>query len=79
MDPRFRGDERRGRIRVSDKFPWRAVMGFGLGRLRLSPREFWAATLRELSAAAEAIGGVRGAPIERAAFDELIKRFPDRT
>jgi uncharacterized phage protein (TIGR02216 family) len=54
-------------------------MGFGLGQLRLSPREFWAATLRELSAAAEGIGGGRGVPIERAALDDLIRRYPDRS
>ncbi len=64
---------------MAEQFPWREVMGFGLGRLRLSPAEFWAATLRELSAAAEGIGGVRGAPIERGALDELIKRYPDQS
>lgn len=64
---------------MTEKFPWREVMGFGLGRLRLSPRAFWSATLRELSAAAEGIGSVRGAPIERAALDALIKRYPDRS
>jgi uncharacterized phage protein (TIGR02216 family) len=52
-------------------------MAFGLGRLRLAPREFWAATLQELSAAAEAMGAARGPPMARAAFDELIRRFPD--
>jgi uncharacterized phage protein (TIGR02216 family) len=61
---------------MADRFPWREVMVFGLGRLRLAPREFWAATLRELSAAAEAMG-TRGAPMERAALDDLIRRFPD--
>jgi uncharacterized phage protein (TIGR02216 family) len=62
---------------MSERFPWREVMGFGLGRLRLAPREFWAATLRELLAAAEGLGAGRGAPMERDAFRQLMARFPD--
>jgi uncharacterized phage protein (TIGR02216 family) len=62
---------------MPERFPWPEVMAFGLGRLRLAPREFWAATLRELSAAAEAMGGGRGPPMARAALDELIRRYPD--
>jgi uncharacterized phage protein (TIGR02216 family) len=54
-------------------------MAFGLGRLRLAPADFWRATLRELSAAAETMRAVRGARMERGALDELIKRYPDGT
>jgi uncharacterized phage protein (TIGR02216 family) len=62
---------------MPEQFPWREVMAFGLGRLRLAPREFWAATLPELAAAAEAMSAPRAAPMERAALDELVRRFPD--
>jgi len=57
-------------------FPWREAIGFGLGVLRLSPREFWAMTPRELAYAIEAVRG-RAAPLERAAFDDLMRRYPD--
>jgi uncharacterized phage protein (TIGR02216 family) len=62
---------------VAEQFPWREVMGFGIGRLRMAPRDFWAATLRELVAAADALGHVRGLPMERAALGDLMARFPD--
>ena len=53
---------------------------FGLGVLKLPPRDFWAMTPRELAAA---LAGVmpqkaRTAPITRARFDDLMSRFPDR-
>ncbi|CAN5209193.1 hypothetical protein BH10PSE7_BH10PSE7_03700 [soil metagenome] len=54
------------------KFPWAELMHLGLGRLRLSPRDFWAMTLRELHAAL----GVRQ-PLRRAELDDLMRRFPD--
>jgi uncharacterized phage protein (TIGR02216 family) len=54
-------------------------MSFGLGVLRLSPREFWAMTPRELDAA---IRGLLGPPAasptpSRAGLDQLMQRFPD--
>jgi uncharacterized phage protein (TIGR02216 family) len=53
-------------------------MRFGLGVLRLSPRDFWDTTPRELHAAAEG----RYAPAARApsrdALAELMRRFPDQ-
>ncbi|MBI1981359.1 MAG: phage tail assembly chaperone [Methylocystis sp.] len=52
-------------------------MAFGLGVLRLSPREFWSMTPRELFCAAEGVyGKAPGAP-SRPALDELMRRFPD--
>ena len=35
-------------------FPWGEAMRFGFGVMRLSSREFWALTPRELAAAFEA-------------------------
>ena len=58
---------------MSGAFPWRAAMAFGLGTLRLPPPTFWALTPRELAALA---GGADEAP-DRAALDELMRRFPD--
>ena len=48
-------------------------MFLGLGLLRLAPRDFWALTLRELSAAL----GEGTSPLERARLDEMMKEFPD--
>lgn len=57
-------------------FPWKEAIGFGLGVLRLSPDEFWRMTPRELAYAIEAVRG-RGAPLNRDAFTEMMKRYPD--
>lgn len=57
-------------------FPWTQAIGFGLGILKLPPEQFWRMTPRELSYAIEAVSG-RGAPLDRAAFGDLMKRFPD--
>jgi uncharacterized phage protein (TIGR02216 family) len=52
-------------------------MAFGLGVLRLAPRDFWSMTPRELFCAAEGVyGKTPGAP-SRAALGELMRRFPD--
>lgn len=59
-------------------FPWREAMAIGFGVLKLSSREFWALTPRELAAAMEGLGVPSGAPMDRAAFEELARRFPDR-
>ncbi|GGF53187.1 hypothetical protein GCM10007301_10810 [Azorhizobium oxalatiphilum] len=60
-------------------FPWDAAMGFGLGCLRLAPRDFWAMTPRELAAAVRAVNGppTRGAALDRAGLAALMARFPD--
>jgi uncharacterized phage protein (TIGR02216 family) len=44
--------------------------------LRLPPDQFWRMTPRELAYAIEAVKG-RAVPIDRAAFAELMKRYPD--
>ena len=54
-------------------FPWDAAMRLGLGRLRLSPREFWAMTLRELAAAA----GPMQAPMSRGELERMMAKYPD--
>ncbi len=58
-------------------FPWREAMAIGFGVLRLSSREFWALTPRELAAAIEGLGGQAAAPMDRAAFEALARRYPD--
>lgn len=57
-------------------FPWAQAIGFGLGVLKLSPEQFWRMTPRELSYAIDAVRG-RGAPFDRAAFGDLMTRYPD--
>lgn len=51
-------------------------MCFGLGVLRLAPEQFWRMTPRELAYAIEAVRG-RNTPLSRAAFNDLMKRYPD--
>lgn len=59
-------------------FPWEAAMAFGLGTLRLAPREFWAMTPRELAAAhAGVTGRGAGAPLDRGALEKLMANHPD--
>lgn len=50
-------------------------MAAGLGVLRLSPRDFWTMTPRELAAAIEGLnGGPASLPLGRG---ELMQLFPD--
>lgn len=51
-------------------------MRFGFGVMRLSSKEFWGLTPRELAAAFEAISGPRGAP-DRGRLEGLMQRYPD--
>ncbi len=55
------------------KFPWDALMHFGLGTLHLSPYEFWRSTLREMTAA----GGLLRRPLLRQNLLDLMSQFPD--
>jgi uncharacterized phage protein (TIGR02216 family) len=63
--------------RSTAPFAWREAIGFGLGVLRLSPDAFWRMTPRELALAAEALLGPRVRPLGRAAFADLMRRYPD--
>lgn len=59
-------------------FPWDEAMRFGFGVLRLSSREFWGLSPRELAAAFEARSGLsRGSAPGRDALAGLMRRFPD--
>ncbi|NEU14066.1 phage tail assembly chaperone [Methylobacterium sp. BTF04] len=57
-------------------FPWDDALALGLGTLRWRPRDFWAATPRELIAAAGP--STRRSPAAgRADLDRLIAAYPD--
>ncbi len=58
-------------------FPWGDAMRLGFGVLRLSSREFWGLTPRELAAAFEGIAGRRTTAPDRNALGKLMERFPD--
>ncbi|WP_280136305.1 rcc01693 family protein [Nitratireductor soli] len=59
-------------------FPWREIMGFALGVLRLSPAVFWSMSPRELECVLGALpAGTMAAPA-RADLADLMQRFPDR-
>lgn len=51
-------------------------MGFGLGVLRLSPRDFWLMTPRELAAAMRGPAPASSAA-DRAVLAVLMAAFPD--
>ncbi|MEW9616002.1 rcc01693 family protein [Shinella sp. S4-D37] len=57
-------------------FPWEAALHAGLGRMRLSAKDFWAMTPREL---AFALGTLRPLPPApgRDALAALMRAFPD--
>jgi len=52
-------------------------MRLGFGVLRLSSKEFWGLTTRELAAAFEALSGARPGAPDRARFKQMMERFPD--
>jgi uncharacterized phage protein (TIGR02216 family) len=52
-------------------------MAFGLGVLRLSPRDFWSMTPRELASAAEGVYGRKTGAPSRDALAALMRAFPD--
>ncbi len=58
-------------------FPWDAVMALGLSTLRWRPRDFWAATPREIAAAAGLSPHRAGAALGRADLARLIATHPD--
>ena len=58
-------------------FPWADAMRLGFGVLKLSSRDFWGLTPRELAAAFEGIAGRRTTPPDRNGLHALMERFPD--
>lgn len=59
-------------------FPWDDVMAFGLGTLRLPPREFWAMTPREMAAAHAGVSGRGvGTALGREGLERLMALHPD--
>ncbi len=59
-------------------FPWREAMQVGFGVMRLSSREFWALTPRELAAAFEGVSGRTTSPPARVALERMMVAYPDR-
>ncbi|GAB6841477.1 putative phage protein (TIGR02216 family) [Methylorubrum rhodinum] len=58
-------------------FPWDAAMALGLSVLRWCPRDFWAATPREIAAAAGLGSRHSGDALGRADFERLVAAHPD--
>jgi len=58
------------------RFPWEAVLAFGLGRLRLLPASFWALSLPEFAAMA-GISPAGGFAIARRRLEQMMTQFPD--
>ncbi|KFB10647.1 rcc01693 family protein [Nitratireductor basaltis] len=57
--------------------PWRALMRFGMGVLRLPPDTFWALSLPELAVILAPFAGPTERP-DRARLHELMRQFPDQ-
>lgn len=58
-------------------FPWDAVMALGLSTLRWRPADLWAATPREIAAAAGFGPRPLGEALGRAEFERLVAAHPD--
>jgi uncharacterized phage protein (TIGR02216 family) len=58
-------------------FPWSDAMRLGFGVLKLSSKEFWGLTPRELAAAFEALSGARPTAPDRSGLGKLMERYPD--
>jgi uncharacterized phage protein (TIGR02216 family) len=58
-------------------FPWAEAMRLGFGVMRLSSREFWGLTPRELAAALTPGGPSRATAPDRQRLGDLMARFPD--
>ena len=58
-------------------FPWTDAMRLGFGVLKLSSRDFWGLTPRELAAAFEGLSGPRRSTPDRGRLETLMERFPD--
>ena len=59
-------------------FPWDDVMQFGFAVLKLSSRDFWAMTPREIAFAMRAFAPSGNTPLSRSSFDDLLTNFPDQ-
>lgn len=56
---------------MMQRFPWGEVMRLGIGTYHISPREFWACTLRELIF-------IRGnAGFGQELMTQLMQQYPD--
>ncbi|MBW3098666.1 phage tail assembly chaperone [Pseudohoeflea coraliihabitans] len=61
----------------ANTLPWRAMIAFGLGRLRLAPKEFWALSYPEFLALTGSISVAKAAPLSRVDLEKLLQTYPD--
>ncbi len=61
----------------SEAFPWPQVMSFGLGRLQMAPKDFWAMSLPELNAALRVYYPDTNHAPSRRDLNELMQNHPD--
>ncbi len=53
-------------------------MAAAFGLLRLSPKDFWSMTPREMACAMSVLGGATADAPARGDLTDMMKRFPDR-
>ncbi len=58
-------------------FPWQKVMAFGFGFMRLSSKDFWSLSLRELHMALEHANPKTTEVLERSWLHETMGKYPD--
>jgi uncharacterized phage protein (TIGR02216 family) len=58
-------------------FPWQDAARIGFGLLRLSPREFWQLTPKELVMIFDAFGIGASQGLDRQTFQQMADKFPD--
>ena len=64
--------------------PWQDLMRIGLGQLKLTPKQFWNTTPRELKCDIEGelnafIGDGLHNPLSKSNLEKLMKKFPDKS
>ncbi len=58
-------------------FPWNQIMQFGLGTLKLAPRDFWSLSVLELNAALRAYQWEADSRPSRRDIEQMMERYPD--
>ncbi len=68
------------RPEAAQPFPWDDVLAFALGVLRWPPEVMWAATPREITAAAAALAPHRAPQaLDGESLNALMRLYPDST
>ena len=63
---------------MKNQIPWKSLMAFGFGVLKLSPKKFWKMSLPELQATIDGMCGYEvHDPLSREELSNLMQLYPD--